>query len=251
MKYDIIYVVKNDCDGEELKYSIRSVVKNFPYRKICIVGGCPECLTADILMYDKQTGKTKWEKTMGSFKQALLNEDLTDDVWLFNDDFFVMDRITEPKNYFGGTLEKRVIQLRRSIKNSAYTNQLDALKGKLIKMNKDTLSFALHVPMLINRSKALQLFETFPKLQMFRSLYGNYYEIECTYMKDVKIYDLESVPNTSIISTSDESFKNGKVGEFIRACFTEPSKYEIEKAELLARLATKELYTEEGDEIHS
>lgn len=250
--YDIVYLLKNDYDSEELRYSVRSVVKNFPYHKIIFVGGCPDYITADINIFDKQEGKTKWEKSQHSLKVALENADLTENFWLFNDDFFVMEKIKEPKTYFNGTLEKRIIDLKaRNPKSSAYIRELEVLKGKLTLMRKDTLSFAVHMPMLINRSKALQLLEK-KNVSMFRSFYGNYYEVDCEFHKDVKVYDNETILGTEYLSTSDDAFKDGKVGEFIRACFPDPCKYELQKEELNKQnevYLPQERYTEEGDEI--
>lgn len=245
MKHDVIYVVKNNYDSEELLYSIRSLCKNFPFRKLVIVGGCPDYIEPDICLHDEQTGKTKWSKTMGSLQLALECEDLTEDVWLFNDDFFVMNKLKNPVNLFNGTLENRITTLhKKNPRSSSYIRQLEVLKGQLVSLHKDTLSFALHTPMLINRSKALMLFDKYPKLQMFRSFYGNFYEIECTYSRDVKVYDNTSVPNSDYLSTTDESFRDGTVGGFIRASFPDPCKYEKQNY-------LQELYTEEGDEIIS
>ena len=250
VKYDIVYLLKNDYDSEELKYSLRSVCKNFPYRKIFFIGGKPEGITPDVYIEDEQPGRSKWEKSTHSLKLALESDEITENFWLFNDDFFVMNKVTKPQNYFNGSLEKRIADLRRkNIKGSAYIRELELLKSKLTSLKKDSLSFALHLPMLINKNLALRLFEKFPRCKMFRSFYGNYFEIECSFTKDVKVYDNTSVPNTDFLSTSDESFKDGTVGEFIRACFPDPCKYEDIKEEKSSYLP--ERYTEDGDEIIS
>lgn len=249
MKHDIVYLLKNDYKSEELRYSVRSVMRNFPFNRIIFVGGCPEYMGADIRIYDKQIGSTKWERSSHSLKVALMNDDLTEDVWLFNDDFFVMNKVESEINYFGGSLEYRIHELKRNTgRTSGYARNLEILRRDLLLMKKDALSFCLHVPMLVNRSKALMLFEQFPGLRMFRSMYGNYYEIPCSYMKDVKVYDNESVPNSDFLSTTDESFKDGKVGQFIRASFPNPCRYELECGANFAEY--KELYTEEGDTRH-
>ena len=223
---------------------------NFPFRKLVIVGGCPDDIYPDIYIEDIQEGMTKWSKTRHSLVKALECKDLTEDIWLFNDDFFVMDRVKahEDKNYFNGTLEKRIIDLnRKNPRGSSYINSLSVLRGRLLNMNKDTLSFALHVPMLMNRDKLLELIKNPGVISsMFRSYYGNFYEIECEYMKDVKVYDLETVPDTPFISTTDDSFKKGKVGEFLRQYYSKPCKYEITQAERL-REDTKEIFDEEGE----
>lgn len=245
-KYDVVYLLKNDYDSDELRYSVRSVVKNFPYNRIVFVGGKPEGIEPDIYIPDEQEGKDKWAKSSHSLKKALECTNLTDQIWLFNDDFFIMEPVEEPKNYFGGTLAKRIKDLRKSFRSSAYIRALEDLEARLSLNGRDTLSFVLHVPMLVNRSYGLMLFELFPSLKMFRSFYGNYYRIPCEYMeKDVKVYDNETVLGTKYLSTSDDAFENGRVGGYIRGCFPEPCKYERKAQE-----GIHELYTEEGDEIH-
>ena len=98
MKHDIVYILKNDYDSEELRYSIRSVVQNFPYRKLVFVGGCPSDIKPDIYIPDTQEGATKWERSMHSLKKVLDNDELTEDIWLFNDDFFIMDPVRSDVN---------------------------------------------------------------------------------------------------------------------------------------------------------
>lgn len=248
MRHDIVYILKNDYEEEELRYSLRSVCLNFPYRKIVFVGGCPKDINPDLYIKHLQTGSTKWERARSSLIKALSSEELTDDIWLFNDDFFIMDKIKAhtDTNYFNGTLEKRVIDLKRNCgKASGYINQLDRLRHLLLNANRDTLSFALHLPMLINRKKALELL-TNKKFNtpMFRSLYGNYYQIPCEFMEDVKVRDLEQIPDTPYISTTDEAFRDGKVGEFLRRYFADPCKYERSHSNVFS---LKEIYTEEGE----
>lgn len=250
MKHDVVYVLKNDYQDEEMLYSLRSVCMNFPFRKIVTVGGCPDNVYPDIRIDHEQEGTTKWKRSRSSLIKALECDELTDDIWLFNDDFFVMDKVKEHEdvNYFNGTLEKRVSELKRKTPcGSSYINQLVRLRGQLLYLGKDTLSFALHLPFLINRKKALWLLKN-RKIDstMFRSLYGNYYEIPCEYMKDVKVYDMESIPDTPFISTSDQSFKEGKVGEFLRQYFEKPCEYEKTQAERFKE-NIKEKYDEEGE----
>ena len=245
MKHDVVFILRNDYDGEELKYALRSVVLNFPYRKIVFVGGCPKDIKPDIYIPDIQEGTTKWARANHSLKLALDRDDLTEDIWIFNDDFFIMDRVTEDVNYFNGTLEKRIIDLkRRNPRGSNYIRYMDVMRNQLMSLSKDTLSFALHVPFLINRVKAQELFEKFPNLKMFRSFYGNYYKIDCQFMEDVKVYDLQTISDTPYISTTDAAFKEGKVGKFLRKYFANPSRYEINNQ---IRIDTRERYDEEGE----
>ena len=40
--HDIVYILRNNIDTDEIKYSMRSVVKNFPFNSIWIYGGKPK-----------------------------------------------------------------------------------------------------------------------------------------------------------------------------------------------------------------
>ena len=48
-------------------------------------------------------------------------------------------------------------------------------------------------------------------------------------MNDVKIQNNNDIPGKDwrFVSTSDGAFKNGRVGDYIRGQFKEPSRYEI------------------------
>jgi hypothetical protein len=60
-----------------------------------------------------------------------------------------------------------------------------------------------------------------------RSVYGNVNGIPYVQRDDVKIYDMETVPkDADYISTNDDIFQHGKVGEYIRDTFTKPSRFE-------------------------
>ena len=60
-----------------------------------------------------------------------------------------------------------------------------------------------------------------------RSVYGNLTGCDHRQHKDVKVYDMDKVPKCpDFLSTNDNTFKDGKVGEFIRATFAKPSRFE-------------------------
>ena len=52
-------------------------------------------------------------------------------------------------------------------------------------------------------------------------------DIPYTQHKDVKVFDMDYVPiDPDDLSTNDNTFKQGKVGEYIRAQFPKPSRFE-------------------------
>lgn len=229
MKSDIVYILKNGETTDEIKYSIRSVCENFPYRKLWIYGGKSEVIMPDGYVEVKQTGNNKWEKVNNTIRLICQNDDITPDFWLFNDDFFVMKKIKKVDYMIGGTLWARAQKISRKFggRDSSYTNMLKDTARILRDNGYDRLDYALHVPMLINRKKALATINRFPNCPMFRSLYGNHHEVGGIIADDVKITSETEVPKDPVfISTDDNSFKSGKVGEYIRNAFPDPCKYE-------------------------
>ena len=83
--------------------------------------------------------------------------------------------------------------------------------------------------MLIDRKKGLQTLEQFHGYPMFRSLYGNHHKIGGIITDDVKITALDIRPTGRelLLSTNDESFRKGMVGEYIRTTFPDKCKYEL------------------------
>ena len=126
-------------------------------------------------------------------------------------------------------------------KGSQYTTQLLQTATFLKAHGKQSKSFVLHLPMLINKQKALEVLTMKGMPPMFRSLYANMAEIPFETGKDVKIYVNDQTPGEDwdYLSTTDESFRDGEVGKWIRARFPNPSRFE----------KIREIYTEDGDEI--
>lgn len=247
MKRDIVYILKNDIEPDELRYSLRSVCENFPCRRVVFVGGMPDGLSCDLYIPHQQVGQNKWQKVMSSMKKAFSDENLTEDIFLFNDDFFILSPIDTENfvNFTDGTLGRRIRVLEDHLqRQSNYSKRLRSLYVLLRSLDKDMMSFTVHMPMLINRHKALELLEQFPDQQMFRSLYANLYEIPYTFHRDVKIYTNDKLPDwDDYLSTTEGSFQNGLVGEYIRNKFSRPCRYEF-----TGQTYTHELYTEEGDD---
>lgn len=247
-KYDIVYILKEGMNPDELKYSLRSIQQNFPYRKVWFVGGQPAGLTPDGRIPHKQSGASKWEKVKSSYLQIIGNGEITDDFFLFNDDFFVLKRIdtTDFINYANGTLEKRVRDIEtRNGRRSSYTTNLSSLRNLLLLKHCDTISFTVHLPMLYNKEMLANTLKEFPDSPMLRSAYGNFNNIPYIYHKDMKIYDMKSIPDKDwdYVSTTEDTFARGAVGKWIKDKFSEPSRFEGPYTRNI-----KELYTEEGED---
>lgn len=226
---DIVYILKSDIEADELRYSLRSVCENFPYREIWFYCGKPEGITPDHYVPFNQKGLMVWEKVTSTIEAVCKNPKISEDFWLFNDDFFIMKPVEDMPTYYDRTLMRRIQQIekRRGGTKSLYTSQLRRTRDILMEDGYKTFNYAVHMPMLINKKKALETIRKYPRGCMFRSMYGNMHNIGGEQHSDVKIFtDTKPKKDCDFISTTEGSFNKYPVGEFIRERFPSPCKYE-------------------------
>ena len=225
---DIVFALKEDIDPSELTYVLRSIEKNFPHRKVWFIGGQPKGLKPDGAIKHKQTGSCKWALIRSSMVEALKCDEISNPFFWFNDDFFVMKPVKGKfVNFIDGTLEDRMDELHRELGMTPYCRTLFKVQQQLRILKKPTDNFEVHLPLLVEKASMRMALKEISAPQL-RSAYGNYCEVETVQHKDVKVYDLETVPeDPDYISTNDYVFRDGKVGEFIRNTFTKPSRFEV------------------------
>lgn len=230
--YDIVYFVKDTKENPELTYSLRSVEKNFPYARVWFYGGCPDNLQPDYHVHERQISLTKYSNVSNMLQVACCNNSISEDFWLFNDDFFILRKLDEDfislleKGIHNGSLQHQVGRCERLTDGvNGYTRKLRRTIEWLEENGYSTRNYEMHIPMLINRKKMQTIF--FKNHHASRSKYGNVYLDENINMKDVKIFSTDCIPTQKdLLSTSDDSFINGKAGEMIRKMFPEKSKWE-------------------------
>lgn len=234
--YDVVYLVKESPTNPELVYSLRSLEENWEYKSVWFCGGCPDNLKPDCQMKLKQVGLNKWAKVRNMLIQICQNDEITENFWLFNDDFYVLKKTSEnmPPQY-NGDLKTYIDRIeRKQGGQDGFTARLQQAYEDLVKAGLTTLNYEVHKPMLFNRKKLLEVFEKFPNTPAYRSLYGNYWRIGGYSRHDMKIKLLrfkrmDDVSNIwDFLSTSDESFRDGVIGQFIREKFKDKSRFEKE-----------------------
>lgn len=225
--WDIVYFVKDTPENEELRYSLRSL-SNFPHKKVCFYGCCPKGLNPDIHFKYKQDGKTKWENVNMMLRSACQSDLITENFWLFNDDFFIMNKVLNPQDYHSGDLYKRIVQLEDKHGGiTEYSLQLRNMCKELEALGCNSKNYAVHYPMLINKKYALEVLNM-TDCPMFRCLYGNYATVKSINVNDCKIIDKEKEwKGTDYLSTEDKAFEEGVVGKQIREKFPDKCKYEL------------------------
>lgn len=230
-EHDIVYFVKNSPSNEELRFSLRSVERNFPHRKVWIFGGKPDYIIPDEFVPLKQYGSTKWERVRNMLLKACEHRGITEEFYLFNDDFFIMQPVEQFEQMYDGNIYKRILDVegRNYDKPTLYTAELRKMLRELERVCPDApmLNYAVHMPMLVNRRQMLEVLHKFHS-PMFRTLYGNYWRIGGTDIKDGKITrNNQKIDDfATYLSSEDTSFATGQIGEYMRKQFKERSKYE-------------------------
>lgn len=231
-KYDVVYLLKESDENPELVYSIRSVVENFPHKRIVFAGGKPKNLEPDLHIKVKQDRSSKWENTRKNL-QAIVDDDrVTENFWLFNDDFFALEPISEDiHSYYDNYIEDVIKKTERGFGHQIdWTRRLRHLVDILRENKLPERNYAVHKPMLISRKKLKAVLEKFPDEPMIRALYGNYYHLRGENSPDYKVrvqnYNLNRIKKWNFVSTQDDSFMYGTIGNYLRNRFSVPSRFE-------------------------
>ena len=221
---DVVYIVKNAPTNEELRYSLRSVDANFPHKQVWIYGNKPEYIKPDKFVHFRQHGTTKWEKVRNTLIAICENHEVSDEFFLFNDDFFVNVPISSYKPLYDGDIYRHIIEIeeRNYDKPSPYTAQLRSMIKELRRARPESkmLNYAVHMPILIDKKKALEVLNRFQS-PMFRTLYGNYWEIGGEDIADGKIVrrNQKIEDSAPYLSSDDSSFMTGDIGRYIKGKF--------------------------------
>lgn len=225
---DLVYICRKG-DNEELRYSIRSIEKNFPGQKIWVVGYKPEWYNGPFISIPDTS--TKFNNIRIALTKVCEHPEVSEDFVFMNDDFFLIEPIDKFINYDGGLLSDKITRYRQISPTGTYTGLLKKafryLKDHGIK---NPIDYDIHVPMIFNKTNLLPI--SYMPFQP-RSLYGNLLQIASETITDVKRYasgsSMSSLSYTKneypFISSEDKSFEKLKE-EFLGEEFPTPSKYE-------------------------
>ncbi len=225
---DIVYVCRPG-DNEELRYSIRSVVKNMPHDNIWLIGNKPKWYEGNFLSVPDTSNK--YENIRNAIKSVSINSDISDDFVLMNDDFFVMNPLSEIPVLHGGLLIDKINEYIRLTGMTRYVKLLMNTNRFLTNYGiKKPLDYDIHVPMQMNK---INLTKIIQKKHFPRSMYGNIFNVGGVETQDVKIYSNTSNlypksysidPSMPYLSTLDSSFKG--VFGLLQGMFNDKTEYE-------------------------
>jgi hypothetical protein len=212
---DLVYICR-DGENEELRYSIRSAVKNLPHDKIWVVGGKPDWYTGNYIKVDQ--GRAKYTNARNSLKAICDSEEISESFILMNDDFYIINKVESVPYMYAGTLDDKIKQREDIFNGNTYTTLLRNTLGYLSRKKINVaLDYELHVPMVMEKRKLSKVL----KLSgLWRSVYGNVFNVGGVKIRDVKIYDKKDkfyinsydINNLELdyLSSNDDSFETVK-----------------------------------------
>lgn len=234
--HDIVIPLRRALLNEELRYCVRSIEKNMPGHKIWFSGYRPKFFSKKLNVVENTIPSgNKYVKSHSNQMAACKHPEVSDTFLLFNDDFFVMKPVTEFEDHHRGLVTDRIKELENLVGASGYLNALKLTLRILKELGvEDPVDYGLHIPLTVNKKKwieawNLQLKHNPEKKPVhMRTVYGNLNNIASKQMDDIKISDKTTMPtgDETFLSSNDDSFNTGKIGDYIRAAFPDLSTFE-------------------------
>lgn len=225
----VVYVVGPGDDNEELRYSLRSLAANLPHERVWIAGHRPSWVSDTVGHIPASQMRSRFQNSTGNMRAACEHPEVAEEFVYFNDDFFVMDPVDSVPVMYRGTVDEVTAITRSSLYRRG--GQATALLMTRMGLADDgpLLSYEVHAPMTITKARMLEVLDKGAGLPVLhkRTLYGNYWRLGGEQITDVKVHGREDPgPDGPFVSTSDDAFAHGLIGDLIRDTFPDPCRYE-------------------------
>jgi hypothetical protein len=224
---DAVYICRYGIN-EELRYSLRTVHNMKEVENVWVIGGKPSWYIGN---YIPVPAAQKYIHAYNNFRALVKNKDISEEFILMNDDFYIIDEVEKLETFNDGLLSKKIKQYEGFLPNSKYTQRLKTTREILLeKLGREPLSFEVHIPMKMTKTG---LKDALQYNALWRSYYGNVFNVETVETKDVKLYKLGARdPNqlnykkhpSPFVSSEDASIMLVK-NKFLQS-FKTPSQYE-------------------------
>lgn len=228
---DIVYPVRPGEVNEELRFSLRSLHANVPdVGTVWVVGHKPAWLTGVTVIPGGNSAGNSHANVYQNVLRAMRHRAVSEDVVVFNDDFFVTEPVVSlPMGYRGTLSEHLALPRLRANTKSWWRESLLTTQVCLQAIGIDKpLSYELHVPFPVQRSLMLETLERFSNITpknppQWRTLYGNLHESNPVKMSDSKVFHGGAL-RRPFHSTTDLSWKHFRTK--LSTMFPDPSPYE-------------------------
>ncbi len=238
-KPDLVYMLGGGSkwDNNELRYSIRSAVKNFrsQFGRIFIVGIKPEWLQGVLQIRMRDPYSCKLQNVIEKLKAVCKDERVSEKFILMNDDFFFLKPGTL-KTMHLGNIDNQI--KKHKTKSGYYYEALIKTKVMLQENFKVTevKSYEVHAPMAMDKQVLLPLLEiagATAQSFLFRSIYGNASGIGGAQVTDFKAYQQAELAyqikkERQFLSTSDQLVHSEKLRALLKRKFPKATEYEAD-----------------------
>lgn len=178
-------------DTDELKYSVRSAIKNLGLEKIVIIGDKPswfqESEKAIYLPFEPPRNEG-WTRAFvpWQYLSRLIKADIVHEEFLyFNDDFFVLQPIKDWVNY-----ERDLDDYNSKVKQHNHVYHLRDMRAIRLLKQQDEHHYNLHIPISLSPDNLKDILSFWYKSGVkdigFRTYYGNKFFTNLPTMSDVK-----------------------------------------------------------------
>jgi hypothetical protein len=227
---DFVYICR-DGENEELRYSIRSVLLSFPEAKVWVVGGKPKWYSGNHVFLEQDNNK--YVNAVNNLKAVCNTPDISDNFILMNDDFFIIKKIETIEQFYNGLLSEKIDKFIKITGSSMYIKKLITTNNKLNKLGfTKPLDYELHVPMPMHKEGLLYILNEYPEC-LWRSMYGNLFNVGGSQMEDVKVYKNKrhaarsaQITKNSIYLSTEDTGLTIMVDNIFKELLTNPSPYE-------------------------
>lgn len=224
---DYVYVCRSG-ENEELRYSIRSLVKNLPDVKVWVIGDAPSWYTGKLIKTESH--RDKYVTVRRNLTILTETEEIGEDFVLMNDDFFIMQPMDSIRVWHRGSLSASCNVRKQLQAYSAYTQFLLATYKTITHLGvADPLDYELHTPLPMTKKS---LADAVKRQGLWRSIAANQNGIGGEEHQDVKIYDPRSVLYREIEDLDTIPYLSCDDGSFhilldrLMEAFPDPSPYE-------------------------
>jgi hypothetical protein len=177
-----------------------------------VVGGKPNWYIGNYI--EVAQNKSKYVNARNNLRAICSSPEISDSFILMNDDFYIMNKVDNVPYMHGGLLADKITKYKNLTGDTRYVLMLKRTLSNLSRrINKDVLDYELHVPMVMEKEKLLNVIEL-PDL--WRSRYGNTFNVGGIEMDDVKVYSFGALTKKSYdinnlkynyLSSNNDSFE--------------------------------------------
>lgn len=224
--------VREGEHNPQLATCLRSIAENFPHRKVWLIGYIPRWVSDEVGRFPMPQSGVGWLNVMLMLGRVCDHPEISDQFTYFNDDFYVLKKVSEATPMYDMALSERARRL-KGLSLGSYSRGA-AISLELLQKNgyENPMNYDLHLPLPVDKE---QLSEAIALVQMsgqhfwphLRSIYGAVANVGGKQHGDVKITSVSGmIPGGAIYTSSSTRSFNGQLGRQLRGRFQNKSRFE-------------------------